>query len=526
MPHFPPKILAVVLLLAGLPLALHARKPDPLVVKTLPGKIQGVLTPDGQVRAFLGIPYAQPPVDQLRWKAPQPVARWKGVRPATAFGPHCMQFGAYPDMVFHDPGPNEDCLTLNVWAPTGAKPGSLPVMVWIHGGGFQTGGSSEQRQDGQVLAHRNVVVVSMNYRLGVFGFFSSSELAEESGHNASGNYGLMDQTEALQWVQENIFAFGGDPANVTLFGESAGSMSVSAQVASPLTRGLIAKAIGESGSLFAGAPDSQYIPQPREKLEARNARWAENTFGSDHLTYLRSLSTGDLMNAFKSGRKAPFMGPVVDGYFLPDTLEHLYADGKQAHIPLLAGWNANESRTKTPLAETAQTDFGEQAQAFLSAYGPSGQSDALGDSATSRIADDYASDRFIVYATWKWIEAQTKTGGAPVYRYRFELGSPGDRNHPAEQGAFHSDDIEYVFGTLDSRPGVKLRPEDRTLSDQMGRYWTNFARTGDPNGPGLPKWPAYSASHNVMTLDANPKALPAPHENRYQFLDSVWGESK
>ena len=241
------------------------------------GKLLGVLTPGQKVIAYKGIPYAQPPVDELRWRQPLPVGKWKKVLFAGDFGPHCIQFGAYPDMVFRDSGPSEDCLTLNVWAPYAAKPdrkspAALPVMVWIYGGGFSTGGTSENRQDGEFLAHRGVIVVSMNYRLGIFGFLAHPELTAESASHSSGNYGLMDQAAAIAWVRRNIAAFGGDPANITIFGQSAGSQSVSALMASPLTAGLFAKAIGESGAEFPAA--GRGMP-PRDQAEQVYSEWAD-----------------------------------------------------------------------------------------------------------------------------------------------------------------------------------------------------------------------------------------------------------
>ena len=248
--------------------AQAAHPADALQVKTTNGVIEGTLTNKDQIRAFKGIPFAAPPVGNLRWQPPQPAANWKGVRSAKDFGSHCIQSSGYPDMIFHDPGPSEDCLTLNVWTPANAKPGTLPVMVWIYGGGFSSGGTSESRQDGQFLAARNVVVVSMNYRLGIFGFFELPELTAESPHHASGNYGLLDQTAALAWVKNNIAAFGGDPNNVTIFGESAGSISVSAQMASPLAKGLFAKAIGESGGALYGSDPAA------PTLSYWSARWA------------------------------------------------------------------------------------------------------------------------------------------------------------------------------------------------------------------------------------------------------------
>ena len=505
--------------------APHPPEARPVQIES--GKVLGVLTADQKVIAYKGIPYAQPPLEELRWRPPQPVGKWKHILFAHDFGSHCIQSGGYPDMVFHDAGPSEDCLTLNVWAPVEVKPSKKspgrPVMVWIYGGGFTTGGTSESRQDGQFLAHRGVVVVSMNYRLGIFGFFAHPELTAESSSHSSGNYGLMDQAAAIDWVRHNIAAFGGDPANITIFGESAGSISVSALMASPVANGLFSKAIGESGSALY---NFEYLFPPREDAEAVNAAWAQRVFGTSRLFYLRTLTADELVKAAiaRTNPPPPAFLPIIDGFFLPDTVPHIYADGKQAHIPMLGGWNANESRPATPptaesFAAQAATDFGASAASFLALYPASTDAEAI------RSAGDYAGDRFIAFSTWAWLEAQAKTGGAPVYRYFFSLASPGDRNHPASMGAFHSDDIEYVFGTLDSRPGMTVRSEDRALSDLMQQYWTNFAKTGDPNAPGLPKWPTYNStgSWQVMHLDATPAAQADSLRARYLFLDSQWG---
>jgi len=508
-------------LLAQRPIEVHA-------IQIENGKLMGVVTPDLKVIAYKGIPYAQPPVDELRWRPPLPIGKWKKVLFARDFGPHCIQFGGSPDMVFHDPGPSEDCLTLNVWAPYDPRPAKnsapLPVMVWIYGGGFQDGGTSENRQDGEFLAHRGVIVVSMNYRLGIFGFFAHPELTAESGSHASGNYGLMDQTAAIAWVRRNIAAFGGDPANITVFGQSAGSISVSALMASPIANGLFAKAIGQSGYLFPG-PGRNLLPL--NQAEAANVAWATRAFGSDRLFYLRQLPADEILQAAMAHTNPPppHFNPILDGYFLPDTLPHIYADGKQAHIPLLTGWVANEALPATvPTADSftvqAHIDFGPDALKFLRLF------PASTDAEATRSADDYASDHSRGFISWSWVEAHARTGAAPVYRYFFDLPSPGDRNHTIAMGAFHSDDIEYVFGTLDSRPGMAIRPEDRALSEQMQQYWTNFAKskTGDPNGPGLPKWPAYTpaAKYPVMHLDASPAASPDTLRPRYLFLDTHW----
>ena len=502
-----------------------AQQPGPRPIKVDSGKLQGFFTADQKVIAYKGIPFALPPVEELRWRPPQPLGRWKGTLAARDFGPRCIQFNPSSDMIFRDPGSSEDCLTLNVWVPADASPGKkspgLPVMVWIHGGGFASGGTSEARHDGQFLAHRGVIVVSMNYRLGIFGFLALPELAAESANHASGNYGLMDQTAALAWVQRNIAAFGGDPTNVTLFGESAGSRSVCEQMASPITRGLFAKAIGESSAAF----DSPDITIPhREQAERIDAVWAERTFGSSRLFYLRQLPVDEVEKPANSPN-APAFRPVIDGFFLPDSVPNIYADGKQAHIPLLAGWNSDESQVNpspsaVEFAAQARVRFGPSANDFLALY------PASNDAEAARSANEFAVDRVRAYSDWAWLETHARTGSAPLYRYYFSLRPPGSRFHPASEGAFHSDEIEYVFGALDSRPGMAIRPEDRTLSELMQQYWTNFAKskTGDPNGPGLPKWPTYNPTSGwqVMHLDATPEAKPDTLRARYQFLDSKW----
>ncbi|MGC2160574.1 MAG: carboxylesterase family protein [Silvibacterium sp.] len=532
--------LALALLVAA-PLVAYAS--NSLVIKTDKGKVRGAFTTDNQVRAFKGIPYAAPPVGDLRWQPPQPAAKWKGVRDATAFGSRCMQAHIYSDMIFRDPGPSEDCLNLNVWTPSGAKKGSLPVMVWIFGGGFTAGATSEPRQDGQFLAHRNVVIVSMNYRLGIFGFFVHPELAAESPHHASGNYGLMDQNAAIAWVQKNIANFGGDPHNITIFGESAGSESVSDLIASPIAQEHFQKAIGESGAEF---PRYKAFMLPRTVLEERNVKFAQAAFGTTILEALRAIPAEELLTKALVETKIEHIEfrPDVDGWFLPASLPDIYAAGKQAHIPLLAGWNADEDRASVTFAKTPVTaesfklkvgaEFGAAAPEFLKLYPANTDAEAV------RSAGDFAGDHFLDYSTWRWLEAQVKTGDAPVYRYRLDLDPPTDKYHPDHIGAFHSDDIEYVFGTLDSRQEAHWRPEDRKLSNEIGEYWTNFARTGDPNGgassangaistnQNLPKWPTYNAAGGwqVMHLNAVSEAKPDTQRDRYLFLDKEWGKSK
>jgi para-nitrobenzyl esterase len=505
---------------------------DSTVVKTDTGSIRGKLSADGQVRIFLGIPYAAPPVGSLRWQPPQPAQKWQGVRDATDFGHRCIQTNVFQDMVFRDPGQSEDCLNLNVWTPAKNQDAKLPVMVWIYGGGYVAGATSEPRQDGVYLAHKGVVVVSMNYRLGIFGFFVSPELVAESPKHAAGNYGLMDQTAALRWVQRNIQQFGGDPRNVTIFGESAGSFSVSTQMASPLAQGLFVHAIGESGGAFYSRGLSYAPLAEREKTDPA---FAQQVLGTSDLKQLRAMSWQDIMQKLQAHQGRRPFHPDIDGWFLPESVPQIYAQGKQAHVPLLAGWNHDEPSAlaiDTPQPPTlesyrkvAEQEFGPRADEFLKAF-PAGTVPQMMESDIA-----LTGARFITFSTWAWLQAQLATGGQPVYRYFFRRPSPPSQFHLEGSGAFHSDEIEYVFGTLDSRPGAHWEPADYKLSDLMQTYWTNFARTGNPNGSGaadLPNWPQYDAGDNrqVMNLDAQSEAKPAEHRDRWLFLQSVWEGNK
>jgi len=503
--------LACALSVAGLALGLSTVSyADSLTVKTEQGKAQGKTINDGKVKAFLGLPYAAPPVGDLRWKAPEPAAKWKGERDATKFAAHCAQNHVFDDMVFQDAGPSEDCLFLNVYAPSDSTDKSkLPVMFWIHGGGYSGGGSDEPRHNGDFLPLKGVVLVTINYRLGVFGFLATSDLAKEANGTA-GNYGLLDMVAGLEWTKKNIKKFGGDPDNVTIFGESAGSFAVSTLMASPLAKGLFQKGIGESGGAFSDV----LTLDPLATREKMDDDWV-STLGVKSLAELRALPTDKVLEGAKA-KKSGF-STVVDGKLLTEAVPATYAAGTQAHVPLLAGWNRDEGSflangmTAEKWKGMAAGMFKERADEFLKLY-PGDTDVQAGDSAIG-----YGSDAFIALSTWKWLEAHRKTGDSPVYRYHFELRATPSKFHPGTF-AFHSDDIEYVFGTLDTRPGWTVRPEDRTLSDQIMSYWTNFAKTGDPNGAGLPAWPKYDKDDSLIHLDTTITSGPDVLRPRYEFL--------
>ena len=494
-------------LMTGLMAPLYASS---LTVKTEQGRVRGKALNDGKVKAFLGLPYAAPPVGELRWKAPAPPARWTGERDATSFGAHCAQGRVYDDMIFQDGGESEDCLFLNVYAPANARPGSkLPVMFWIHGGGFAGGASSEPRHNGDFLPTKGVILVTINYRVGVFGFLATSDLAREAD-GAAGNYGLLDMVAALHWVKGNIGSFGGDPHNVTIFGESAGSFAVSTLMAAPAARGLFQKAIGESGAAFG----SLLAYDPLATREKADGEWVAS-LGVKSLRELRALPTDRILAAVKN-KKSGF-SPDIDGKLLTEPVEATYATGRQAHVPLLAGWNRDEGNflangmTAAKWKGMATGLFKERSAEFLKLY--PGENDAQAE----RSAIDYGSDAFIAFSTWKWIEAHRKTGESPIYRYHFELPALPSKFHSGAY-VFHSDDIEYVFGTLATRPGGTIRPEDRKLSEQFMSYWTNFAKTGDPNGPGLPAWPRYNKGGELIHLDSTIPSGPETVRPRYEFL--------
>jgi para-nitrobenzyl esterase len=503
---------------------LPAGVPAPPRVKTANGTVEGTAEPSG-VYAFRGIPFAAPPVGHLRWQPPQPVEAWTDVRPADRFGPRCMQRGVFSDMVFRSNGMSEDCLYLNVWTPQASGSGRLPVLVYFYGGGFLAGDGSEPRYDGEAMARKGIVALTVNYRLNVFGFFAHPELTSESPRHASGNYGFLDQAAALRWVQQNIAAFGGDPRRVTIAGESAGSISVSALMASPLSKTLIAGAIGESGAMI----NPTLPPIPLADNEKNGVAFA-TSLGATSLQALRTMPAEQVLQGTAQRGVPSFQTATIDGYFLEKSLVDIFSAGAQAHVPLLAGWNSAEGGPNAILGTDAPTPenyaknlqrlYGERAGEILNLY-PGGTADEVVRSAT-----DLASDRFIAYSTWKWTDAHGRTGGKPVYRYFYARPRPpmtgGNPASPAT-GAVHSAEIEYAMGNLASNKVFAWTPDDYKVSETLQAYFSNFVKTGDPNGGGLPKWmPANRGTPQVMRIDVESRLEADRREARYALLDRLY----
>jgi para-nitrobenzyl esterase len=511
-------------------------------VKTSNGVLQGIN--ESGVISFKGVPFAAPPVGDLRWREPQPVKSWAGVRKADKFGPRSMQLPVFGDMNFRSDGMSEDCLYLNIWTPAKTGNEHLPVLVYFYGGGFIAGDGSEPRYDGESMARRGIVAITVNYRLGVFGFFAHPELTKESPYHASGNYGLLDQAAALQWVQKNITAFGGNPKRITIAGESAGSFSVSAQMASPLSKNIIAGAIGESGSLLNANPTTSL-----QNAERSGSDFAKSV-NKNSLAELRSMPADELLKATSNAAFGRF--PVcVDGYFFPKSPTEIFETGEQAHVPLLVGWNSQEMAYQMVLGKdeptvenytkAVQKLYGEHAQDALKVYNASTDEDV------EKAATDLASDRFIGFSTWKWSYLHSKTGGKPVYRYKYARPRPEMRPEmgnataglaggvlkdssasqapkvPAATGAVHSAEIEYALGNLPTNRVYDWQPEDYKVSEIMQTFFVNFIKNGNPNGLGVPNWPAIenNKAMQVMHIDVNTRAEEQKNDERYFFMENL-----
>ena len=507
-----PHLTALFLTLGGAAATLAAVdqpvKLDTGLVSSAPGT-------NATVRVFKGIPYAAPPVGDLRWKPPQPAAKWEGVRAGDQFGNSCMQGGAGGGRGAKGGGkgpapgdggapkgggaargpagpPNsEDCLFLNVWTAANSPSEKRPVMVWLHPGGYTSGSGSAPGTDGENLALKGAVVVTINYRLGIFGFFAHPELTQESPHHASGNYAFMDQQAALAWVKRNIAGFGGDPNRVLVFGDSAGSTSIGNLVASPLSKGLFQRALGESGAWLGLGIAA--VPK-LAAAEQAGVRTAEG-LGAKTLADLRAKPAAEVLAA--GGRT----GPVIDGWFLPDDPANIYAQGKQNDVPLLLGSNKDEGTffqsptTAAMFTQTSQTRYGDLADAFFKLY-PAGSDEQATISSFATFRDQLG------FVMRNWAASQVKTGKSKAYVYYFTHEPPVAGGNPPpsdvvtarQQGATHGAEAAYVFENLQgNRPWNDL---DRKLADTISSYWVNFAATGDPNGKGLPNWPAFEEKKN------------------------------
>ena len=511
------------------------------------GIIEGNYDTKTGMQFYFGVPFAKPPVGPLRWKAPQPLDNWKTVLNTKSFGPRAVQGIVFGDMGSRSDGLSEDCLYLNVWTPAKRNEKNLPVLVYFYGGGFVAGDGAEPRYDGESMAKKGIVVVTVNYRLNIFGFFSHPELSAESPYKASGNYGLLDQQAGLKWVQKNIAAFGGDPKKVTIAGESAGSISVSYLMASPLSKDLIAGAIGESG---AGI-NPTLAPVPLKEAESTGLEFAKKA-GYPTLAELRKLSTRDLFELYKESGRFGF--PVVlDSYFLPSSLPEIFDAKKQAMVPLLLGWNSSEvpgaafmmgpAYTKEAFVKRVQKEYPNDFEEVLKLY-PGDSAKQIEWSATA-----LASDRFIAYSTWKWFDLQRKNSSQPVYRYLYsklrppladQSLAPGlaggtvkkDQNAfkmPEPIGAPHACEIEYCMGNLHLIKDYAWTADDYKVSETMQNYFANFIIKGNPNGSGLPEWPAAKAGDNnpdVMIINTESKAVKATDDARYLFLDKSYKNNK
>jgi para-nitrobenzyl esterase len=519
----------------------------PVQLKLEKGIIEGNYNTHDNIQTYFGIPFAKPPVNELRWKAPQPLEPWTGVKETKSFGPRPMQTMVFGDMNSRSAGLSEDCLYLNVWTPAKRNTESLPVLVYFFGGGNVAGDASEPRYDGRSMAKKGMVVVTTNYRLNIFGFLAHPELSKEASYKASGNYGLLDQNAALQWVQDNIKAFGGDPTKVTIAGESAGSIGVSQQMASPLSKNLIAGAIGESG---AGIHPTM-APVSLNEAEKMGMAFVEKA-GYKSISELRALSTREVYEIYNESKRFGFPA-VIDGYFLPKSLPEIFEAKEQAQVPLLLGWNSAEISggalmqgkpyTVENFIEKVKAGYPNNYEEVLELY-PHSSNKEVELSATA-----LASDNFIAYSTWKWFDLHRKNSKQPVYRYLYSkirpplvdntrmsglAGGTVERSEdapaaPKPIGAPHACEIEYCMGNLHLIEDYAWTAEDYQVSNTMQDYFANFVLTGNPNGETLPVWNPAEAKDKtppVMVLDTESKQIQTETDNRYIFLDKFYEDSK
>ena len=492
---------------AGLALAQNL-----VPVKVDGGLVQGTI--EEGLMVYKGIPFASPPMGELRWKAPQPVQKWEGVKMATTFAPAPMQGGNPPS------GKSEDCLSLNIWIPAKSANEKIPVMVYIYGGGFSGGNASDPWTSGDKLAKKGVVIVDIAYRVNQFGFLAHAELSAENPNHVSGNYGLLDQIAALQWVKKNIAAFGGDPDKVTIFGESAGAISVSMLCASPLAKGLFQGAISQSGGSFGPTSLTTY---PGENM--KSLKQAENDgksyldkAGVTSIDALRKIEADKL----PSGWGLPGGWPIVDGYAIPDDQYKLYEKGKYNDVPVLIGYNSDEGASFTWVKSTEEfisgvkTRYEKFADTLLKAY-------PLDSGKIGKTARDLSRDAAFGWQTWSWARLQSKTGKSKVYYYYFDQHPDYPKDSPRFGfGSPHAQDVSYVFQHLDAK-NPETTKTDFEISDAMATYWTNFAKYGDPNGKDIPAWPSFTNSNpNVMYFSQTPHLGPVPSLESLKVLDEYF----
>lgn len=533
-------IFLVMLLSLGNVINAQSNNAFPVQTTIKNGVIEGNYSTNTGIQTYFGIPFAKPPVGELRWKAPQPPDNWDGVKETKEFSARSMQTIVWGDMNSRSNGVSEDCLYLNVWSPAKRNTKDLPVLLYYYGGGNVAGDGAEPRYDGESMAKKGIVVVTTNYRLNIFGFLAHPELSKEAPYKASGNYGMLDQAAALKWVKENIAAFGGNPDKITIAGESAGSIAVSMQMSSPLSRNLISGAIGESG---AGIHPTM-APVSQDEAEKMGEEFVKNA-GYSSIKEFRALSARDIYEIYNESGRFGFP-TVIDGYFLPKKLPEIFKAKEQAQIPLLLGWNSAEipgyAFTQGPYTEEnylnkVKEAYPEDYEKVLILY-PYSTEKELEWSATN-----LASDRFIVYSTWKWFDLHRKNSDQPVYRYLYSklrpplvdkstsagLAGGTSQNQgppiPPAIGAPHACEIEYCMGNLHLIPEYAWTEDDYKVSATMQEYFANFIKTGDPNGEKLVEWPAVESKDSapdVMVIDTECKAIEAETDARYEFLDKSY----
>ena len=497
-------------------------------VNTSCGIVQGNYDKKTDLSIFLGVPYAKPPVKELRWKAPQNLDPWKGIKETKQFGPSAVQENVFGDMVYRRNGKSEDCLYLNIWTPDVDPDNKMAVLVYFYGGGFVAGDGSEPRYDGAALAQKGIITVTVNYRLNIFGFLAHPELSKESSYNASGNYGLLDQTAAIKWVYENIAHFGGDPERISIGDESAGSISVSMQMASPLSKAMLAGAIGESGAAINPALPPVRLEEA-EKIGEDFVKQTGYTFQE-----FRNLPTDSIFKVYNQSGRFGFPA-VIDDYFLPKSLPEIYSNKEQAQIPLLVGWNSAEMSAEAFLQDSnmikakytarMKETFPDKWEQAMKLY------PAKTDGDVRLAATDVASDRFISYSTWKWADLHANNSDQPVYRYFFKRIKPSSDDNPVNTsvGAPHASEIEYFLGNLNGADNVNLSEDDFSISENIQKYLVSFVKTGNPNGNQLLKWPSIRSSEDktpVLIMDAVFKVKDSEIEARYHFLDTHYQNDK